>query len=95
MSEAKKAVAEIRASIRDKKAATAAAIGLAEYWATYEPSGQCEHANQVTIMNDAIYALGLAIDRDKYGFAPGYARFKAVLLEYLKEDAAYLERAKK
>ncbi len=55
-----------------------------EYVNTYDPE---KHglSNDVTIIKDMIYGLGIAIDDDRYGAAAGYVRF----LKYLEAAVIY------
>lgn len=38
-----------------------------------------------TFIDDMLYGLGVAIDKDKYQFPDGYKRFKQFLREFLGE----------
>lgn len=63
------------------------ATSLAEYWATYNDQHGVDLYTQGIIIDDALYGLGIAIDPDQFSEADGYARFKDVLREHLKEQS--------
>ena len=59
---------------------------LKDYIDTYDKQYGYERYTDTTIINDILYGLGVAIGGDKYRFANGFAKFKKVLREHLKED---------
>jgi len=46
--------------------------------------GCCDYTDTI-IIDDMLYGLGLALDKDKYYAAPGYDEFKKYLVNYLGE----------
>ena len=56
---------------------------LTEYWRTYDTQFGYEKYPVGTILDDALYGIGIAINREKYSFRDGFDRFKKDLLEQL------------
>jgi len=62
---------------------------LIDYWTSYpNQSGYTKYQDK-TLIDDALYGLGISIDK-KYRFGSGYREFKKVLREHLKEDETAL-----
>lgn len=59
-----------------------AADYLADYWGTYKRQHGYEKYSTDTVIDDAIYGLGVAIDK-KYQYANGYEQFKKDLIKHL------------
>ena len=59
---------------------------MKHYIDTYPNQRSWELYTYSTILNDLIYGIGIAIDKEKYEFADGYKEFKKHLIEFLTED---------
>lgn len=55
---------------------------MQDYWNTYDEQYGYENYSDKTFLLDALYGIGLALDRDKYYTATGFDRFK----EFLKVE---------
>ena len=58
---------------------------LQKYWNTYSEQRNYERYSTETLIDDALYGLGIAIDKEQYEFAQGYDKFKQKLLEHLSQ----------
>lgn len=59
---------------------------LQHYMNTYDSQmGYLEYTDEI-IINDVLYGLGVALDRDQYQFADGFKKFKEVLRKHLAAD---------
>lgn len=56
---------------------------LQHYMNTYDQQAEYEHYSDVTIINDVLYGLGIALEPEKYYAASGFAWFKERLKELL------------
>ncbi|MEZ0155236.1 MAG: hypothetical protein AB9Q22_10105 [Candidatus Reddybacter sp.] len=59
---------------------------LQAYWASYDKQPGYENYSRRTLIDDALYGLGIAIDKDQFKEAPGYDKFKALLREHLMAE---------
>ena len=57
---------------------------LQEYMNTYQDQPEYERYMTVTLVNDVIYGLGLAIDENRFSGHAGFTEFRRVLAEHLK-----------
>lgn len=57
---------------------------LKHYWQTYDQQEGYQHYSQRTLLDDALYGLGIAIDPTLYYGPEGYERFKAFLRAHLE-----------
>ena len=55
---------------------------LMNYWDTYPNQPHYEHYTPTIILDDALYAIGIAF-HDKYKFADGYRHFLADLSDHI------------
>lgn len=69
-----------KSSIRD------AVEYLVEYWGTYARQHGYINYSVETLIDDALYGLGMAIDEKQFRFADGYDRFKKVLSDHLERS---------
>jgi len=53
------------------------------YVADYTKQQQYEDYRDDTFLEDMLYGLGVALDRDEYGMASGYREFKKTVLQRL------------
>ena len=60
-----------------------AADYLANYWGTYRSQLGYEKYHTDTVIDDALYGLGVALDQ-KYQCANGYEQFKKALIKHLQ-----------
>ncbi len=60
---------------------------LQDYWNTYDRQSGYANYHMETFIDDALYGLGIAIDRNQFEFASGYERFKSILREHLAATA--------
>lgn len=68
----------------------AAVKALQEFWATYDQQPCYEDYGDVTLIDDALYAIGIALDPEGYKFANGYQKFKDEILKpHLKPNAVF------
>ena len=59
---------------------------MENYWQTYDRQiGYKQYAND-TVINDALYGIGAALNPAVYSNADGYRRFKAALLTMLESE---------
>lgn len=56
---------------------------LQHYWDTYTQQSGYQGYSDQTFIDDALYAIGLAINKDKFQHAQGYDLFKLQLRIYL------------
>ena len=56
---------------------------LQKYWNTYDKQPGFEDYRLETLIDDALYGLGIAID-EKNTFADGFAKFKRELIKHLE-----------
>ncbi|MEW8120048.1 MAG: hypothetical protein AB2792_23045 [Candidatus Thiodiazotropha sp.] len=59
---------------------------LRDYWGTYDMQLGYEDYSIRTLIDDALYGLGIAIDKEQFKSADGYEAFKLVLIEYLNSQ---------
>lgn len=73
--------------ILDRRRKMAAVVdSMQEYVATYDRQvGYTDYSDEIFI-DDMLYGIGIALDRDKYSFADGYRSFKEELLKHLNKD---------
>ena len=57
-----------------------------EYWNTYDKQHGYKSYSVETLIDDALYGLGLAIDPSQFQYANGYKKFKEMLIDHLKES---------
>jgi len=70
-------------SCRDPNLMRHAVRMMQDYWGTYDMQRGYEDYRVGTLIDDAIYGLGMAIDKEQFQCADGYDRFKAILREHL------------
>jgi len=70
-------------SRRDKKAMVKAVKRMKKYWNTYDQQVGFEGFSVETFLDDALYAIGIAIDDKEYKYVDGYQKFKNILREQL------------
>lgn len=58
---------------------------LKEYMESYDKQRHYLDFEDVTLIDDVLYGLGVALGGEKYKFASGYAKFQKVLREHLSE----------
>ena len=68
---------------------------LQTYIATYSKQACYLDYSDTTIIDDVLYALGVALGKEKYMFAGGYANFKQVLLVHLESPEKGLPPVRK
>lgn len=68
---------------RDKDSMIDAVKQMQDYWGTYHKQNGYEGYRTGTLIDDALYGIGIAIDPNRFVYTDGYDRFKAVLREYL------------
>lgn len=56
---------------------------LQDYWNTYDKQSGYQNYHLETFIDDALYGLGIAVDKSQFEFAGGYEKFKAILREHL------------
>lgn len=56
---------------------------LTEYWRTYNQQACVDKYTSITLINDALYGLGIALNPELYRTAVGYEEFKKVLRKHL------------
>lgn len=56
---------------------------LKDYMDTYNKQPGYLDYTDYTIIEDILYGLGVAIDKDKYSFANGFKDFKEVLINHI------------
>ena len=59
---------------------------LQEYWDSYTTQKFYHTYTIATVVDDALYAIGKAINPDKYKNTNGYRQFKKDLLERLRRE---------
>lgn len=70
---------------KNQKRAKKVIESLQEYMNTYNKQvGYLDYTDD-TIINDVLYGLGIALDKERYSFGKGYHLFAARLREHLKE----------
>ena len=75
----------IRRLTKRQKRVKAAIEFLKDYYLRYDKQiGYLDYTDK-TLIDDALYGLGAALDPNKYKFANGYDEFKRVLREHLKD----------
>jgi isochorismate hydrolase len=57
-----------------------------QYVATYTNQAHYQDYEDRTFINDMLYGIGLALDKDKFFGADGFVRFKEMLRAYLPVD---------
>lgn len=73
-------------SCRDKNLIKHGVRLLQDYWGTYDMQLGYEDYRIGTLIDDALYGLGLAIDKERFKNAQGFDEFKAVLREHLEAN---------
>lgn len=58
---------------------------LQKYWNTYTELTGYEDYSEKTLIDDALYGIGVALDEHEYQNANGYDKFKKKLLEHLSQ----------
>ena len=61
---------------------------LKHYWDTYDRQHGYKQYTDITFLNDALYGIGVAMNRAEYEGPSGWGRFKALLLEHLEDRNA-------
>ena len=56
---------------------------LQDYWNTYDKQRGYQDYHVETFIDDALYGLGIAIDKSQFQYAGGYEKFKIILREHL------------
>ena len=59
---------------------------LKDYYARYDQQFDYLDYSDHTLIDDALYGIGVALEPDKYRFADGYAKFKAILRKHLESS---------
>lgn len=59
---------------------------LKDYWETYDQQAWYESYKVETLIDDALYALGIAIDEKQFRFVDGFERFKEILRKHLEPE---------
>lgn len=59
---------------------------LADYMATYEAQAECLNYTDKTLIDDVLYALGVAFEPDAHKWASGFDVWKEKLREHLAKD---------
>lgn len=72
---------------RDSTAMTKAVQSLQNYWNTYTRQTAYEGFSVETLLDDALYGVGVAIDKAQFELADGYELFKEVLRQHLDKPA--------
>ena len=75
-----------------RTAMTEAVKILHDYWNTYDKQSGYKNYHLDTFIDDALYGLGIAIDKSQFEFAGGYEKFKSILREHLADNAAVHRR---
>lgn len=52
---------------------------MQKYWATYNKQVGWKDYNQEMFLNDALYGVGISLNRNKYSYANGFDKFKVFL----------------
>jgi hypothetical protein len=60
--------------------------GLSRYWSTYGDQLGYRNYSRETLLQDALYGIGIALGKDKYRYIEGFKDFKTDLLAFLQED---------
>lgn len=61
---------------------------LREYMDTYEAQAECLNYTDKTLIDDVLYALGVAFDPQQHKYASGYDVWKDKLREHLSAEQA-------
>ena len=56
---------------------------IKNYIDTYHNQFGWEKYKKDTVLNDLVYGIGIAIDKEKYQYANGYDEFKKELIKFL------------
>ena len=64
-----------RASDEDEFDIDAAVKYMQHYWATYDEQEGYERYNENMFLRDALYGVGVAINKDKYSMGNGFVEF--------------------
>lgn len=59
---------------------------MQHYWSTYSDQHEYENYSHETFLLDALYGIGLAINRDAYDCAGGFEEFQNLLTEFLADQ---------
>lgn len=78
---------QVEPVVSRRTAMTEAVKILQEYWNTYDKQSGYQNYHLETFIDDAIYGLGIAIDKSQFEFADGYEKFKSMLREHLAANA--------
>lgn len=60
-------------------------VYMKEYWETYDKQSDYLNYTDETFLHDAIYGLGVALNKNEYQWAEGYIKFKAFLARFLSK----------
>jgi len=71
---------------RDKKRMNRMVKYMQNYWSTYSDQQNYEIFSEDTFIDDALYAIGVALNEKDYMFASGFRRFKQSLRERLDNE---------
>ena len=71
---------------RDSGKMVSAVEYLRVYWETYPEQTGYEKYSISTLIDDAIYVLGMAIDDKQFRNVDGSREFKRILIEHLRES---------
>ena len=70
-------------SRRDPEKMRQAVQKLAEYWFSYGTQEGYGTLTMKTLLDDALYGIGVSLDEKEFFAADGYEKFKALLREHL------------
>ena len=59
------------------------AEAMIEYWSTYMDQRYADTYTDATVLHDAVYGIGIAMDPDAFQFADGYDDFRGAILTEL------------
>ena len=59
---------------------------MQHYWNAYSDQHKYEDYSDETFLLDALYGIGLAINRDAYEYAGGFEDFQKLLTEFLADQ---------
>ena len=60
---------------------------LSEYWSTYNSAfTDTDSFSFKTALDDALYGIGVAINKEEFEGEQGYEKFKEFLFEYLRHE---------
>ena len=70
-------------SEHEKKLVRDTVKSLQDYWNTYPNQEHYEDYTPNIIIEDALYGLGIALNKEEYSYAQGFDKFKKLLKEHL------------